>query len=93
VDIFLGIGSLNREYYRSCVIPDGRICLVPYAVNNDFFRKKAIEPPQKSEESRKLHGLDPGRPVILFASKMIGRKPPQHLLEACVALSPGEIEA
>jgi len=61
---------------------------MPYAVDNDLFRQKAIEASRKREELRKLHGLDPGRPVILFAGKMVGRKRPQDLLEAYIALSP-----
>ncbi|MHB1688299.1 MAG: glycosyltransferase family 4 protein [Ignavibacteriaceae bacterium] len=87
VDGFLAIGTLNREYYRFYRIPDEKIFLVPYAVDNDFFRKKAIEASRKREELRKSLGLEPGRPVILYASKMIARKRPQDLLEAYIRLS------
>lgn len=87
VDVFLAIGSLNQEYYRFYRIPDEKIFLMPYAVDNDFFRKKSIDVSQKREELRKSLGLEPGRPVILYASKMIDRKRPLDLLEAYIRLS------
>ena len=43
---------------------------MPYAVDNDFFRRKALEAGPQRESFRRELGLEAGRPVILFASKL-----------------------
>lgn len=88
VDAFLSVGSLNAAYYRHYGVPDGKIFSVPYAVDNDFFQKQASLARPGREELRRTLGLTPGRPVILFASKLQQRKRADDLLEAYLALSP-----
>ena len=61
---------------------------MPYAVDNEFFRRKAEEAAGRREVFRESIGLDPGRPVILYASKFMARKHPMDLLEAYISLSP-----
>jgi glycosyltransferase involved in cell wall biosynthesis len=61
---------------------------MPYAVDNDFFRRKALEAAPRREEFRRELGLDPGRPVILYASKLQTRKRCIDLVEAYIRLSP-----
>jgi glycosyltransferase involved in cell wall biosynthesis len=88
VDGFLTIGSLNAAYYRHYGVPDSKLFSVPYTVDNDFFQKQVqLAGPQREELRREL-GLEPGRPIILFASKFIGRKRAGDLLEAYLTLSP-----
>jgi glycosyltransferase involved in cell wall biosynthesis len=62
--------------------------LVPYAVDNAFFRAETAASASTREELRTSLGLAKGRPIILYASKMIERKRPSDLLEAYVRLSP-----
>jgi glycosyltransferase involved in cell wall biosynthesis len=85
-DGFLAIGSLNQEYYRHYGISDEKIFSVPYAVDNDFFQAGAEEAAARREELRRELGLAPGRPVILYASKMEPRKRPADLLAAYIKL-------
>jgi glycosyltransferase involved in cell wall biosynthesis len=86
VDGFLAIGSLNREYYRHYGIPGERIFFVPYAVDNDFFRAGVKQAGGGREQLRRELGLSPGRPVILFVSKIEPRKRPADLLAAYIKL-------
>lgn len=88
VDAFLAIGTLNREYYLHYGVPEHRIFWMPYSVDNEFFRSRAVEASQTREKLRQELGLEPDRPVILFASKFQARKRAGDLLEAYIRLSP-----
>lgn len=88
VDGFLAIGSLNREYYRHYGVPPEKIFFMPYAVDNRYFMGKAAEGRLKAAALRVELGLQPDRPVILFASKLQRRKRPMDLLEAYSRLAP-----
>ena len=86
-DAFLAIGTLNREYYRRLGIAADRIFSVPYAVDNAFFRERAIYAGRRREELRRELGLTAGRAVILFSGKLVPRKGPMLLAEAYQQLS------
>ena len=88
VDGFLAVGSLNRKYYHYYGIKDEKIFLVPWVVDNAFFRAKAQEASATQEELRHSLGLEKGRPIILFAGKLSERKRAGDLLEAYRQLSP-----
>ncbi len=88
VDGFLAIGTLNAEYYRSYGIAPERIFRVPYAVDNRFFRDKAMSASRQREQLRRELGLEPGRPMILYASKLSQVKHGADLLEAYLRMSP-----
>jgi glycosyltransferase involved in cell wall biosynthesis len=87
-DGFLAIGTLNAEYYQSHGIAQERIFRVPYAVDNRFFRDKARAASPERENLRRELGLEPGRPVILYASKLSQVKHGADLLEAYLRMSP-----
>lgn len=87
-DGFLAIGTLNGDYYRAHGVLDDRIFVMPYAVDNAFFQTGSAECTKQREALRAALGLEPGRPVILYAGKMTGRKQPDKLLEAYLGLSP-----
>jgi glycosyltransferase involved in cell wall biosynthesis len=82
VDAFLAIGKLNRRYYAANGIPESRLFDVPYAVDNAHFRKGAETASRDRDNFRAQLGLEPGRPVLLFAAKLIDRKRPALLLQA-----------
>jgi len=88
---FLAIGTLNAQYYRSYGIPARRIFMVPYAVDNVFFREKARAAARDRERLRGELGLAPGRPIILFASKLSQVKRGADLLAAYIRLSPDQV--
>ncbi len=81
-DAFLAIGTANREYYLANGVEESRIFSMPYCVDNDFFALRAAEAAGQRDRLRSDLGLEPGRPVILYASKFEPRKRPQDLLLA-----------
>lgn len=83
----LCIGTFNRQFYRSYEIEERRLFCVPYAVDNDYFQKQAMLAHANREELRRSLNLDPGRPIILYAAKLIDVKRPQDLLAAYRLLS------
>ena len=82
VDHFLAIGSANRDYYRHYGVPDSRITLMPYAVDNDFFMNRCASASPARESLRHQLGIPAGAPVILFAGKFIWEKSLDVLLQA-----------
>ncbi|HJS30579.1 MAG TPA: glycosyltransferase family 1 protein, partial [Alphaproteobacteria bacterium] len=71
VDAYLAIGTLNREYYVANGIPESRIFPMPYAVDNARFIAESVDAGRRREELRSALGLAPGRPILLFAAKLI----------------------
>ncbi len=88
ISAFLAIGTLNRQFYKGYGVKDKLIFDMPYAVDNEFFRQQAIKAQGKREEMRESLNLEPGRPIILYAAKLIEVKRPQDLLAAYQLLSP-----
>src|ERR1039458_4402148 len=88
VDGVLPIGTLNAEYWRHYFGDDVPQFLMPYAVDNGYFAQRAREAQAGRKSLRAELGIDPARPVILFASKLQARKHCDHLIEAYPRLSP-----
>jgi glycosyltransferase involved in cell wall biosynthesis len=88
IDAFLAIGSLNRRYYEHYGVPKHRIFDMPYAVDNDFFRTLTKAASMHRESLRAELNFQPGRPVVLYASKFQSRKRPDLLFDAYKRLSP-----
>ena len=88
VDGVLPIGTLNAQYWRHYFGYDVPQFLMPYAVDNDYFSQRAQEAHAGRASLQAELGLDPARPVILFASKLQTRKHCDHLIEAYARLAP-----
>ena len=88
IDAVLYNGTLNRQYWEHYLGPDFPSFPMPYAVDNDFFQQRSREAAAGQSELRTELGLEPGRPVILFASKLQTRKHCNDLIEAYTHLSP-----
>jgi glycosyltransferase involved in cell wall biosynthesis len=86
VDRWLTIGSLNADYYRGFHIAPHKLVSVPYTVDNAYFQSKIAALAPQRELLRVRLGLEPGRPIILFAAKLIDRKQPLPLLGAFAEL-------
>jgi glycosyltransferase involved in cell wall biosynthesis len=82
IDGALPIGTLNAEYWRHYLGEDFPLYLMPYAVDNRYFQRRAEEVRQGRAELQKELNLDPARPVILFASKLQRRKRCEDLVKA-----------
>ncbi len=82
VDGVLPIGSLNAAYWQHYFGADIPQFPMPYAVDNGYFRMRSEEARATQAELLKELGLDAGRPVILFASKLQARKRGKDLVAA-----------
>jgi glycosyltransferase involved in cell wall biosynthesis len=80
----LPIGSRNRDYWTHYFGLDMPQFLMPYAVDNAYFAQRTVA--ADPDNLRSELQLTPGRPVILFASKLQTRKHADHLLEAYARL-------
>jgi glycosyltransferase involved in cell wall biosynthesis len=78
----LAIGQANAHYWRHYLGDDMPIFRMPYAVDNDFFQCCAAKAAPGREALRRQLGLETGRPVILFASKLQERKRCTDLIAA-----------
>lgn len=88
VSAVLPIGSLNAAYWRHYLGRDMPQFAMPYAVDNEYFSAKASDASRGRAEMQRELGIEPGRPVILFASKLQARKHCDHLIAAYARLSP-----
>ena len=89
VDAVMPIGRLNAEYWHHYFGDDVPQFPMPYAVDNHYFAQRAREAGAGRAGLQAELGLDPARPVVLFASKLQPRKHCDHLIEAYRRLSRG----
>ena len=85
-DTCLYIGTRNRDFYAAHGVSDRKLFLVPYTVDNEAIASRADASPGQSEALRSRLGLPTGRPVVLFASKLISRKRPADVVAAFAEL-------
>ncbi|WP_263374693.1 glycosyltransferase family 4 protein [Granulicella aggregans] len=76
------IGKLNSEYWQHYLGPDIPSFTMPYCVDNAYFQARSKEAQPGRAALQQELGIDPSRPVILFASKLQERKRCIDLLEA-----------
>jgi glycosyltransferase involved in cell wall biosynthesis len=82
-DVCLAIGTCARKVYQDEFhIPDGRIILAPYAVNNDFFIARANELGFQKAQIKKEIGIPSTIPVILCVAGMVPKKRHLDLIKA-----------
>jgi glycosyltransferase involved in cell wall biosynthesis len=86
VTAVLPIGTLNDEYWQHYFGGSIPRFLFPYCVDNQFFQQRSVEAAARRSELQSALGLDPTRPVILFASKLQARKHCGDLLEAYIKM-------
>ena len=86
VDGVLAIGSRNKDYWAHYLGTHFPIFWTPYAVDNDFFERRCKAAAATREALRTELGLQPRRPVILFASKLQERKRCDDLIAAYARL-------
>ena len=83
----LSVGKKNTEYWRDSLGNDVPVFPMPYAVDNDYFRRRSAEAAPDRETLRCNLNLVPELPVFLFASKLLPRKRCMDLLEAFLRLA------
>ncbi|OGI19114.1 MAG: hypothetical protein A3B68_07950 [Candidatus Melainabacteria bacterium RIFCSPHIGHO2_02_FULL_34_12] len=82
ISCFLAIGKYNIDFYKHYDVPEEKIFLTPYTVNNNYFISKFTELAPKKNELRNKYHIPTNIPVILFCGKLISVKRPMDLLLA-----------
>jgi glycosyltransferase involved in cell wall biosynthesis len=81
-DRLLAVGSANAAYYRAMGVPDKKIFILPYSVDNYRFVHAANLTDKERVEVRGRYNVPTDRPSVLYAAKFTQRKRPFDLLEA-----------
>ncbi len=89
VDAVLPIGTHNSIYWKHYLGDAVPQFLMPYAVDNTFFQQRSQGAGERRADLQQELGLEAGRPVILFASKLQTRKRCEDLLLAYADLVSG----
>jgi glycosyltransferase involved in cell wall biosynthesis len=88
----LAVGQRNRELFQAYGVPDERIGVAPYFVDNDFFASSVNRLGSERIALRKRLGLPENAVVFLFMGKLIEKKHPDHVLQAWQSL-PDELKS
>ena len=86
VDQFLCIGTANRELYRSYRVPESKLHMAMYAVDNERFARQASELRAKRKELRDQWWIPEDAFCVLFCGKFISKKHPMDLVKAAQLL-------
>jgi glycosyltransferase involved in cell wall biosynthesis len=93
-DHFLAIGKANAAFYRELGIPDNRIHMCRYFVENDRFDRDYQQLMYKRSKIRASFSVPEDTTCILFVGKFTPNKSPIHILEAIdIAQETGSIHA
>lgn len=87
VSAVLSIGKENTAYWQHHLGSDFPLFQFNYAVDNQFFQTACAHASATREEFRASLGLEPGRPIVLFAAKLSPRKRCGNLLDAYLRLA------
>jgi glycosyltransferase involved in cell wall biosynthesis len=88
----LAIGSANAAFYRAMGMPEDRIFLMPYTVDNArFIEGSRLSDVQRRTVRAKL-GVTNNDPIVLYTAKLQPRKHPDDLLRATARLRDREID-
>src|SRR5271165_840956 len=88
VGCVMPIGKPNAEYWQQYLGSGVPRFPMPYAVDNTYFSTRAAEAAPQREALRRELGLEDGRTIFLFASKLQIRKRCIDLVDAFLKLSP-----
>lgn len=86
IDGVLPVGTRNRDYWLHYLGPQFPSFMAPYAVDNAYFEEMAARASHSREEFRQTLGLEKGRAIILYASKLIERKRCVDLINAYLGI-------
>jgi glycosyltransferase involved in cell wall biosynthesis len=86
VDHFLCIGTANRELYRNYGIPESKLHMAMYAVDNERFRRQAEAIRGRRSVVRSQWSIPQESFCILFCGKFIPKKHPMDVVKAAQLL-------
>jgi len=82
IDIAIAVGSNNKDYFRWCGVPEGRITVAPHAIDTRRFADPDQAHTQRAARWRQELGIPAAERTLLFAGKFQQKKDPLLLLEA-----------
>ncbi|EGD57206.1 glycosyl transferase group 1 [Novosphingobium nitrogenifigens DSM 19370] len=80
-------GQRNRDFYRYWGVPDRKLILAPFTVDNDRFYRDSRLDADACAALRHSLGCPDDRPILLFASKFVRRKQPDLTIRAAGELA------
>lgn len=81
-DAFCPIGKASAAFYRELGVPDHKMFLAPYCVENDRIAAASPRDRDSIVAARQRFGIDPDTVSFLFCGKLIDKKQPLGLLAA-----------
>lgn len=84
----LAIGTRNVELYKAYGVPESRIRIAPYFVDNHRFLDLAERLKPRRNQLRKAFGFPRETTVFLFVGKLIPKKHPDSMLKVYLTLPP-----
>lgn len=82
VDRAFYVGEANRQYFKVHGLNDAQLTWAPHAIDNDRFADPTGTYEQQAQAWRKELGIDPSKPVFLFAGKFEPKKNVKALVQA-----------
>lgn len=84
----LYVGQRNRAYLRHYGVPEDRLFFAPHFVDNAYFASSAWEAEEEGQPAalRDELGIPKDAFVFAFVGKLIPKKRPADLVQACLAL-------
>ena len=76
------IGTASADFYRELGIPEHKMFLAPYCIENDRFECPDRANPDAVRAAREELGLPSDKACFLFCGKFIRKKNPDQLLKA-----------
>ena len=86
VDMVIAIGRLNWEFWRGLGVPEERLIMSRFAIDNERFSETIAADPERSVDLRRRWRVGPAGVVFLFSGKLIPLKQVEKLLEAFATL-------
>ncbi len=88
IDGHLFVGQRNRRYLTHYGVGENRLFFAPHCVDNEFFARRAAAAQRSGEAARirSERGIPQDAFVLLFAGKMIPKKRPEDIIQACTRL-------
>ncbi|MEM6532608.1 MAG: glycosyltransferase family 4 protein [Myxococcota bacterium] len=80
IDGVAAIGTANAQFYESLGVPNNRIFMTPYSVDNDYFRDRVS--PESAARTRASLSIPPDAIVLGFVGKLSDVKGCRELLAA-----------
>jgi len=88
----ISIGTGNTEYWRHYLGSQTPIYLMPYSIDNEYFRKQILKASPHRDQLRDQLGLERDRLIILFAAKLTSGKRCIDLVDAYARICKDSID-